>query len=99
MGWSRREAEVPVNTSSQTSLLGRIQSLNPFADSGSVRLPTQDGPGAPLPAATRREEEEGFFARELWLARFPSIVLRFPFPPSLEQLHRASPACIHLHSP
>jgi hypothetical protein len=63
LGWSRREPE-PVNTSSP-SLLGRLQNLNPFGDGGSVRLPsTERNPGAPLPAPTRREEEEGWFARK-----------------------------------
>lgn len=63
LGWSRREPE-PVNTSSP-SLLGRLQNLNPFGDGGYVRLPiTETNPGAPLPAPTRREEEEGWFARK-----------------------------------
>jgi hypothetical protein len=64
LGWSRREEEAPVNTSSP-SLLGRIQGLNPFGEGGYVRLPiTETNPGAPLPAPTRREEEEGWFARK-----------------------------------
>ncbi|KAI4106525.1 MAG: hypothetical protein LQ339_002985 [Xanthoria mediterranea] len=66
MGWSRREPEVPANTSSSTPILSKLQSLNPFGDSGYVRLPTQEGPGAPLPAPTRREEEEGWFALSRW---------------------------------
>lgn len=62
MGWSRRDSDIPVNTTS-SPLLSRLQSLNPFSDGGYVRLPTHnDGPGAPLPAPSRREEEEGFFA-------------------------------------
>jgi hypothetical protein len=64
LGWSRRDPDVPANTSSSTPLLSRLQSLNPFADRGYVRLPTHEGPGAPLPAPTRREEEEGWFARK-----------------------------------
>ena len=65
MGWSRRDPDVPVRTNSSTPILSRLQRLNPFGDSGYVRLPTHDGPpGAPLPAPSRREEEEGFFARE-----------------------------------
>lgn len=65
MGWSRRDPDIPVNTSSQNPLLSRIQSLNPFGSGGGyVRLPTQENPGAPLPAPTRREEEEGWFARK-----------------------------------
>lgn len=64
LGWSRREHEVPINTS-PPSLLGRLQNLNPFGDRGHVRLPiTETNPGAPLPAPTRREEEEGWFARK-----------------------------------
>ena len=66
MGWSRREADAPANTSS-TPILSRLQGLNPFGNEGYVRLPTtsnNEAPGAPLPAPTRREEEEGFFACE-----------------------------------
>jgi hypothetical protein len=64
LGWSRRAADEPVNTAQQTGLLSSIKSLNPFGDGGYVRLPTVEGPGAPLPARTRREEEEGWFACE-----------------------------------
>ncbi|EGP91932.1 unnamed protein product [Zymoseptoria tritici ST99CH_1A5] len=66
LGWSRREE--PANTTSQTSLLGSIQKYNPFSNEGNVRLPTHEGegPGAPLPARTRREEEEGWFALSRW---------------------------------
>ena len=63
LGWSRRDPDVPVNTSQQTGLLSSIKSLNPFGD-GYVRLPTTEGAGAPLPARTRREEEEAWFACE-----------------------------------
>lgn len=68
LGWSRREPDLPVNTStSSTPILGRLQSLNPFGQGGYVRLPTTEtNPGAPLPAPTRREEEEGFFALSRW---------------------------------
>jgi hypothetical protein len=63
LGWSRREPE-PVNTA-PPSLLGRLQNLNPFGEGGYVRLPINEtNPGAPLPAPTRREEEEGWFARK-----------------------------------
>ena len=62
MGWSRRDPDIPANTTS-SPLLSRLQSLNPFSSGGYVRLPTHnEGPGAPLPAPSRREEEEGFFA-------------------------------------
>ena len=64
LGWSRREADAPINTA-PPSFLGRIQNLNPFGEGGYVRLPITEGnPGAPLPAPTRREEEEGWFARK-----------------------------------
>ena len=64
LGWSRRDPDVPVNTAQQTGLLSSIKSLNPFGDSGYVRLPTAEGPGAPLPARNRREEEEAWFTCE-----------------------------------
>lgn len=64
LGWSRRDADLPVNTSASNPLLSRLQSINPFNRGGYVSLPTDEGPGAPLPAPTRREEEEGFFARK-----------------------------------
>jgi hypothetical protein len=63
LGWSRRDE--PVNTSQQSGLLSSIQSLNPFqGGSGYVRLPTTENAGAPLPAPSRREEEEGWFVRK-----------------------------------
>lgn len=62
LGWSRRE-EPPVDTRQQRGLLSSIKSLNPWGD-GYVQLPTTEGAGAPLPAPSRREEEEGFFARK-----------------------------------
>lgn len=64
LGWSRRNADVPVNTAPQGGFLSSLQSLNPFGDRGYVQLPTTEGPGAPLPAPSRREEEEGWFACE-----------------------------------
>ncbi|EMF17122.1 protein transport protein SFT2 [Sphaerulina musiva SO2202] len=67
LGWSRR-ADEPVNTAPQNPILGTLSKLNPFASAGYVRLPTTEGegPGAPLPARTRREEEEGWFALSRW---------------------------------
>lgn len=76
LGWSRRDPDVPVNTAQQTGLLSSIKSLNPFGDGGYVRLPTTEGAGAPLPARTRREEEEGWFACE---SAF-STLLHVPLP-------------------
>ncbi|KAF5682365.1 transport SFT2 [Fusarium denticulatum] len=65
LGWSRRDE--PVNTSQQSGLLSSLQSLNPFqGGSGYVRLPTTESSGAPLPAPTRREEEEGWFVLSRW---------------------------------
>jgi len=66
LGWSRRDADVPVNTAQQTGLLSSIKSLNPFGDSGYVRLPTTEGAGAPLPARNRREEEDAWFVLSRW---------------------------------
>ncbi|KAH8675297.1 Got1/Sft2-like family-domain-containing protein [Xylariales sp. PMI_506] len=62
LGWSRRNDDMPVNTSQTSGLLSSIKSLNPFGDRGYVQLPITEGPGAPLPASTRREEEEGWLA-------------------------------------
>jgi hypothetical protein len=64
LGWSRRDEDIPVNTSQQNGLLSSIKSLNPFGDRGYVRLPTTESSGAPLPAPSRREEEEGWFVRK-----------------------------------
>ncbi|KAA8566811.1 hypothetical protein EYC84_009910 [Monilinia fructicola] len=67
LGWSRRDPDLPINTAQQTGgLLSSIKSLNPFGDSGYVRLPTTEGAGAPLPGRNRREEEEGWFALSRW---------------------------------
>lgn len=64
LGWSRRDADLSVNTAQQSGLITSLKSLNPFGDRGYVQLPTTEGPGAALPAPSRREEEEGWFARE-----------------------------------
>ncbi|KFY87546.1 hypothetical protein V500_06901 [Pseudogymnoascus sp. VKM F-4518 (FW-2643)] len=72
LGWSRRE-EAPIDTSQQTGLLSSLKSLNPFGGDGYVQLPTTEGPGAPLPAPNRREEEEGFFARDEQMGPDPDI--------------------------
>lgn len=69
LGWSRREpAAETIDTSQQTGLLSSIKSLNPFnnSNSGYFRLPTTEGEGAPLPAPSRREEEEGWFVLSRW---------------------------------
>ena len=65
LGWSRREADLPASTNSTTpNILSKLSSLNPFGRGGYVHLPMHEPPGAPLPAPSRREEEEGWFARE-----------------------------------
>ncbi|KAK4158187.1 hypothetical protein C8A00DRAFT_39568 [Chaetomidium leptoderma] len=66
LGWSRRDADLPVNTAPQGGFMSSLQSLNPFGDRGYVQLPTSEGPGAPLPAPSRREEEESWFALSRW---------------------------------
>ena len=65
LGWSRRDPDLPVrtnNSAASTPFLSRLQSWNPFGGEGYVQLPTHEAPGAPLPAANRREEEDTFFA-------------------------------------
>lgn len=83
LGWSRREQ--PANTSRPKSILGTLSKLNPFSGEGYVRLPTTEGegPGAPLPARTRREEEEGWFAR-----KFARLL---PLPPTSVRLSLSRP--------
>ncbi|KAI1165124.1 SFT2-domain-containing protein [Nemania serpens] len=76
LGWSRRDPDYPVSTSSQTGLLSSIKSLNPFGDRGYVQLPTTEGVGAPLPAGSRREEEEGCwsFGSLLFISSFAPVM-------------------------
>ncbi|KAL3251181.1 hypothetical protein ABHI18_010786 [Aspergillus niger] len=64
LGWSRRDPDLSTRTnSSNTPILSRLQSWNPFGQGeGYLQLPTHEAPGAPLPAASRREEEDTFFA-------------------------------------
>ncbi|KXH59187.1 hypothetical protein CSAL01_10589 [Colletotrichum salicis] len=66
LGWSRRDEDVPVNTAQQSGLMSSIKSLNPFGNNSYIQLPTTEGAGAPLPAANRREEEEGFATLSRW---------------------------------
>lgn len=73
LGWARRDADVPINTSQQSGLLSSIQSLNPFGNRSYVQLPVTEGAGAPLPASNRRDEEEGWLACK---CRTPSFVSR-----------------------
>lgn len=75
LGWSRRDE--PANTAPQPSgFFASIQNLNPFQDSGYLRLPvTETPPGAPLPAPSRREEEEGWFARKFASSLVPVCFL------------------------
>ncbi len=90
LGWARRDADLPVNTSQQSGLLSSLKSLNPFGDRGYVQLPTTEGAGAPLPAPSRREEEEGWFACEstrVFLLLHPRHISLFisPIPRSSSQ--------------
>ena len=64
LGWSRREQ--PPSTQRPSGVLSTLSQYNPFGGESYVQLPTHEGegPGAPLPARTRREEEEGWFARK-----------------------------------
>ncbi|RAH40197.1 putative Golgi traffic protein SFT2 [Aspergillus brunneoviolaceus CBS 621.78] len=68
LGWSRRDPDLPARTnSSNAPFLSRLQSWNPFGQGeGYLQLPTHEAPGAPLPAPTRREEEDSFFALSRW---------------------------------
>ncbi|KAK3383867.1 Got1/Sft2-like family-domain-containing protein [Lasiosphaeria ovina] len=66
MGWSRRDADLHVDTSQQSGLFSSLKSLNPFGDRGYLQLPTTEGAGAPLPAPNRREEEEAWFVLSRW---------------------------------
>ncbi|TDZ21979.1 Protein transport protein SFT2 [Colletotrichum orbiculare MAFF 240422] len=66
LGWSRRDQDVPVNTTQQSGLLSSIKSLNPFQNNSYIQLPTTEGAGAPLPAPSRREEEEGWATLSRW---------------------------------
>ena len=76
LGWSRRDADLPINTATDsTPILSKLRSWNPFGNEGQLRLPTHDGPGAPLPAATRREEEEGWFACKFMISSPSSATL------------------------
>jgi hypothetical protein len=91
LGWSRRDE--PANTSSQSGLLSSISNLNPFQDRGYLRLPTSENAGAPLPAPTRREEEEGWFVRESFLAPCSPRGVSYRLPPASGRCI-ASPPCL-----
>lgn len=96
LGWSRRDE--PVNTAPQPSgFFGTLQNLNPFQDSGYLSLPTHDAPpGAPLPAPSRREEEEGWFARKFTCTLIFVITLNT----TLSVLCKCSPqCCLHTCAP
>lgn len=105
LGWSRRDPDLPVNTSQQSGLLSSLRSLNPFGGGGYVQLPTTESAGAPLPAPTRREEEEGWLARKSQTLFLVSIPFP-PCPPSYSSFNKAiccdsrDPCrwtCVHLH--
>jgi len=87
LGWSRREQ--PANTNKQNPLLGSLQKYNPFGGEGNVRLPTTEGeaPGAPIPARSRREEEEGWFARKSRSLCFTTRLIKDPGTVALFPVH------------
>ncbi|KAI1968953.1 protein transport protein sft2, partial [Ophidiomyces ophidiicola] len=62
LGWARRapEASPAANATAPAPMFPSLHALNPFANRAYVQLP--EGSAAPLPAPTRREEEEGWFA-------------------------------------
>lgn len=103
MGWSRRDPDIPANTNSSTPFLSMLQSYNPFGNSGYVSLPTTEGPGAPLPAPSRREEEEGWFACESSIPRFRLSFNSISFHAQVAISACAEPAvscidrCLHTH--
>ncbi|RMZ78910.1 hypothetical protein DV737_g3690, partial [Chaetothyriales sp. CBS 132003] len=66
LGWSRRDPDIPANTTASTPFLSNLAAYNPFGEINNVRLPTHEAPGAPLPAPSRREEEEAWFALSRW---------------------------------
>lgn len=82
LGWSRREEDPSAATDSTTPILSKISSFNPFRQTSYVQLPVQEPSTAPLPAPSRREEEEGWFARALifWLSTQPPPPLCFRLP-------------------
>lgn len=68
LGWSRRgETSAPAQSNTSTPFFSKIQSWNPLGSGrgGYVQLsPDNAASSAPLPAPSRREEEEAWFARE-----------------------------------
>lgn len=92
LGWSRRE-QPAANTAKPNPIIGTLQKLNPFSNEGYVRLPTHESeaPGAPLPARTRREEEEGWFACKSWNTSYNTSG-------RLRASSRSHAAAVHTHS-
>ena len=95
LGWSRRDPDIPVNTSQQSGLLSSIQSLNPFGNRSYVQLPVTESSGAPLPASNRRDEEEGWlactFRPNLCYINIPHILLDPIRPPGYLSPHGRPP--------
>ncbi|KAK4192656.1 Got1/Sft2-like family-domain-containing protein [Podospora australis] len=60
LGWSRRDADIPVNTTQQSGIFSSLQSLNPFGDRGYVELPTTENSGS------RSEEDGSWFTLNRW---------------------------------
>lgn len=96
LGWSRRgETPAPAQSNTSTPFFSKLQSWNPLGGGrgGYVQLsPENAASSAPLPAPTRREEEEAWFAREYCpLTHCPSL----PFSSHLLLSHSHS----YSHSP
>ncbi|EZF26188.1 hypothetical protein H113_01715 [Trichophyton rubrum MR1459] len=70
LGWSRRgETSAPAQSNTSTPFFSKIQSWNPLGSGrgGYVQLsPDNAASSAPLPAPSRREEEEAWFALSRW---------------------------------
>ncbi|EZG20141.1 hypothetical protein H112_01716, partial [Trichophyton rubrum D6] len=100
LGWSRRgETSAPAQSNTSTPFFSKIQSWNPLGSGrgGYVQLsPDNAASSAPLPAPSRREEEEAWFARE---CRPPTHTLPIsPFLISLICSHRIRiHTCTHPH--
>lgn len=73
-------------------MLASVRNFNPFRDRDYVQLPTSEGPGAPLPAPTRREEEEGWFVRESTQV-IPIVFVNLTTLSSMKTRHPCSGTC------
>jgi len=92
LGWSRRDQDLPANTSQTSGLMSSLRGMNPFGSSGGyLQLPTTESAGAPLPQPSRQAEEEGWFACESLRSSISSVGAP-PMPPQ-----DTSPAAGYVH--